>query len=100
MLEFLNLLSHFSKVCSKYLAKHPGVVVTPDMLASLVAEAWPSSFTPVNIMAGFKKTGVYPLNPAEVTDRQLAPSKAVCSQSAVSNSDPPVFSKEREALYQ
>jgi len=54
----------------------------------------------VNIMAGFKKTGVYPLNPGEVTDRQLALSKVVCSQSAVSNSDPPVFSKEKEALYQ
>jgi len=97
---FKSFKSHFSKACTKYLAKHPGVVVTPDMLASLVAEAWPSSFTAVNIMAGFKKTGVYPLNPGEVTDRQLAPSKAVCSQAAVTNSDPPVFSKEKEALYQ
>ena len=29
-------------------------------------------------MAGFKKCGVYPLNPGEVTDRQIAPSNAVC----------------------
>jgi len=39
---FKSFKSHFSKACSKYVAKHPGVVVTPDMLASLVAEAWPS----------------------------------------------------------
>jgi len=41
--------SHFSKAYNKYLAKHPGVLVMPDMLASLVAEAWPSSFTAVKI---------------------------------------------------
>ena len=29
-------------------------------------------------MAGFKKCGVYPLSPGEVTDHQIAPSKAVC----------------------
>ena len=74
--------------------------MTPDALASLVAEAWPNAFTTVNIMAGFKKTGIYPLNLGEVTDQQLAPSKAVCSQSVASNTDPPMFSKEKEALYQ
>jgi len=26
-------------------------------------------------MAGFKKTAIYPINPSEVNDRQLAPSK-------------------------
>lgn len=31
-------------------------------------------------MSGFKKFGVYPLNPVEVTDWQLAPSKAVHPQ--------------------
>ena len=31
-------------------------------------------------MSGFKKCGIHPLNPGEVSDRQLAPSKAVtCS---------------------
>ena len=72
--------SHFSKACSKYMSQHLGIVVTTDKLAFLVAEAWPHSFTSVNIMSGFKKTGVYPLNPGEVSDRQLAPSKALCSQ--------------------
>ena len=31
-----------------------------------MAEAWPNAFTAVNIMAGFKKTGVYPLNPGKL----------------------------------
>ena len=50
-------------------------VITSDKLASLVAEAWPLSLSPLNIMSGFKKTGIYPINPSEVTDRQIAPSK-------------------------
>ena len=71
-----------------------------------MAEAWPDAFTAVNIMAGFKKTGVYPLNAGEVTDRQLALSKAFCLTSIASNpgkdkaSKLCLFSKEQEALYQ
>jgi len=72
---FKSFKSNFSKTCSKYLAAHPGRVITSDKLASLVAEAWPLSLSPLNIMSGFKKTGIYPINPSEVTDRQIAPSK-------------------------
>ena len=82
---FKSFKTNFSKACSKYLLKHPGRVVTTDVLASLVAEAWPDAFTTVNFMAGFKKTGIYPLNPVEVTDQQLAPSKAFCLTSTASN---------------
>ena len=72
---FKSFKSNFSKSCSKYLAAHPGRVVTSDKVAFLVAEAWPLSLSPLNIMSGFKKTGIYPINPSEVTDRQIAPSK-------------------------
>ena len=33
--------------------------------------------TPINILSGFRKTGIQPFNPSEVNDRQLAPSLAV-----------------------
>ena len=100
------------------MSNNPGHVITPDKLASLVGEAWPHAFTPVNVMAGFKKTGIYPLNPGEVTDRQLGPSKVFCQQDTemVASSEPsppvdgsveadvpygsPFFSKEKEALFQ
>ena len=42
-----------------------------------MAEAYPMSFTPVNIMSGFKKCGIWPINPSEVTDRHIAPSTAL-----------------------
>ena len=72
---FKSFKSNFSKACSKYLAVNPGRVITSDKLAFLVAEAWPLSLTPLNIMSGFKKTGIYPINPSEVTDKEFAPSK-------------------------
>ena len=53
-------------------------MITSDIIAALVAEAWPLSLTPVNVMDGFK-CGIYPFNPGEVSDRQLAPSKEATS---------------------
>uniref|UniRef100_A0A1X7TFC6 DDE-1 domain-containing protein n=1 Tax=Amphimedon queenslandica TaxID=400682 RepID=A0A1X7TFC6_AMPQE len=73
---FKSFKSNFNKACSNYMSQNPGRVVTVDVIASLVGEAYPASFTPMNIMKGFKKTGVWPINPGEVTDRQIAPSKA------------------------
>ena len=51
-------------------------MITTDVIASLIGSAWPSSHTPVNIMSGFKKSGVYPVNSGAIDDRELAPSKA------------------------
>ena len=56
-------------------------------------------------MSGFKKCGVYPLNPREVMDRQLVTSKAVCPQPGNSNDtnaipSSPLLLPEQEALYQ
>ena len=57
------------------MADNPGMVITSDVLASIVAEAWPRSFTQLNIMSGFRKSGLFPLNPSMVDDRCIAPSK-------------------------
>ena len=72
---FKSFKSNFSKARSKYLAANPGRMFTSDKLEVFVAEAWPLSLTPLNIMFGFKKTEIYPINPSEVTDRECAPSK-------------------------
>ena len=60
----------------QYMAKNPGRVITEDILSSLVGNALAQSLTPINIFGGFKNAGIYPFNPGEVSDRQLAPSKA------------------------
>ena len=109
---FKSFKSNFNKTCTKYMSDHPGRVVTVEVLASLVSEAYAGSFTPVNIMKGFKKTGIWPINPGEVTDRQIIPSKALSSKKTPEPSSPtthdtvtenqqsPLFSPELEKLYQ
>ena len=103
---FKSFKGNWSKACSKYLA---GRVITSGKLASLIADAWPLSLTPLNIMSGFKKTGIYPINPSEVTDRQLAPSKLFEQPSTKSIQDvgsasdsptkEPLFSPDKVELY-
>ena len=102
---FKSFKTFFSKACHKYLTKNPGRVVSSDVIASLVGEAWPQALTPLNIMGGFRKCGIYPLNPGAVTDRQLAPSHATTtlthSQSdfTLTKGTAQRFSQEQVSLY-
>ena len=81
---FKSFKAAFSKACRSYTLKHPGRVITTDVIAALVGELMPVAFTPLNILSGFKKCGIQLLNPGEVSDRSLAPSKAVSVQPSVS----------------
>ena len=74
---FKSFKSHYNNECRKYMMVHPGRTITPENIAALVGAAWSHSMTPVNIMAGFRKAGAYPLNPGVIDDRQVAPSLAV-----------------------
>ena len=87
--------SAFSQACHKYVMQQPGRIVTTDVLASLVGEAWPCSFTPLNILSGFRKCGIQPFNPGKVGDRTLAASKGVTPESEHEGKDEsPLFSPE------
>ena len=91
----------FSKASHQFIMQNPGRVITNDVLASLVGDAWPHAFTPLNIMAGFKKCGIHPFNPGEILDRQVAPSKAVTPPPPILNSpEVSVFSPEKQSLFQ
>ena len=55
--------------------EQPGRVVTADVLSSLVGQAWPHSFNPLNVMSGFRKCRIQPFNPGEVSNRALTVSR-------------------------
>ena len=86
---FKSFKSFYSKECRKLLLEHPNRVITAEKIAGLVGRVRPQAITPVNIMSGFKKCGVYPLNPGEVTDRQIAPSTLYSSEPAVKDTVTP-----------
>ena len=102
---FASFKKNYSKSCRQYMIANPGRVITTDALAGLMAKAWPESFTPVNIMSGFKKCGVFPFNPGEVSDRMLAPSKSVRQEKPPTLTSTPddvqnAFSPEKITLYE
>ena len=111
---FKSFKSHYNNECRKYLIAHPVRTIATENIAALVGMAWSQSLTPVNIMAGFRKAGAYPLNPGVISDRQVAPSLVVNpskspssqgsqdSASTASDKSPStisVFSPEEETLF-
>ena len=78
---FKSLKSSFNKACKQFMAPRPGSVVKSEDPASLLAVARPHSVKPVNIMSGFRKCGIYPLNPGTIDDRLTAPSKVTSTPS-------------------
>ena len=55
---FKSFKSHFSKACHRFITTNPGKVITTDIIASLVGEIWPLSVSAMNIMGGFRKSGL------------------------------------------
>ena len=89
-------LSSQNRVYTSYLTKYPGRVITTDMIASLVATAYSNAFTPNNIMGGFRKTGIFPINPGAVDDKMLSPSKAFVEQKPMLEQEAPVSPSSSE----
>ena len=54
--------SFYNKACDRWLLNHPGQTLRIYDIAGLVGEAFPSAFTPTNIMKGFQVTGIIPFN--------------------------------------
>ena len=48
--------------CHAFLSKNPGKVITHYHFGAIFGRTWRRAMTPSNITAGFKITGVYPLN--------------------------------------
>jgi len=49
-------------VCHTYQQDNPGAVITKYSFTPLFAKVWSQSFTPNNLISGFKKCGIYPFN--------------------------------------
>ncbi len=68
---------HWRQVCHDYRVKNPGRVVNIYSFCSLLSKAWMESMTAINIINGFKTTGIYPLNENAVIKK--LPGKATVS---------------------
>lgn len=80
----------YNSECQKFLRNNPASKITRYNICSLVCPAYASALSVVNLRSAFKRSGIYPFNPAVITDLQLAPSKAYTApQSECTSSDAP-----------
>ena len=78
-----SLKNYFGKAFKQFMMQNPGRVIIEADLAGLVGKAWLLTLTPNNLILGFTKTGIYPLNPGRTTDRFKAPSTVFSADSEV-----------------
>ena len=59
---FGPLKHHWSEACHTFLQKNPGMIISRLNFSSIFSGAWLKAFTPENVLAGFRKCGIYPFN--------------------------------------
>ena len=77
-------------MCHTYQQDNHGVVITKYSFTPLFAKAWSQSFTPNNLIFGFRKCGIYPFNAEviEILDDEFALAPDAEQQPASSSQQP------------
>lgn len=60
---FAPFKTYLATEMDHWLTNHPDSRITEYDMTPIIKSALIKSFTPVNIMKGFEKTGIYPYNP-------------------------------------
>ena len=63
---FAPLKVQWTQICHEFYQKNPGRIITKFNFCRLFSQAWCQAVTPKNIMAGFRRAGVYPYNPKAI----------------------------------
>ena len=82
---FAPLKVQWSGVCHDLYQNNPGKIITKFNFSYRFSKAWYQAITPLNIMAGYRKAGVYPYNPKAL---------AITEPAEKSGSDTPSVSSE------
>ena len=86
---------YWRQVCHDFRVSHPGRVVNIYNFSSLLSKAWMEAMTAVNIVQGFKTTGIYPLD-ADAVIKKLPGTSAP----AVERDAPPTFTPLKRQPHQ
>ena len=86
---FHALKIYWDEACDQFMGSHPGRIVTIYQFSQLFATAWRQAMTPSTIVAGFKTTGVFPINrravvlPGEVLNSSSTPTAVVAKKRGI-----------------
>ncbi|KAJ8301133.1 hypothetical protein KUTeg_020120 [Tegillarca granosa] len=67
----------YNRECHSFVKKNGGQVVTRNDVCHLASEAYTQALSHNNIVSAFRKSGVYPLNPDVITERDTAPVSSI-----------------------
>ncbi|XP_069703714.1 uncharacterized protein [Periplaneta americana] len=85
---FKHLKSYYDDECNKFLCNtEEERKISKLSFGRIFKEAWLKSTTPANAEAGFRSTGVYPLNGNAVSEHDYLPGKYLVSRSEASTSE-------------
>ncbi|XP_053374341.1 uncharacterized protein LOC128546943 [Mercenaria mercenaria] len=65
--------NYYYSECSTYMHQHLGQTITKYEICSIACRAYLKAMTPLNIQAGFRKTGIYPLRKEVISPEKLIP---------------------------
>ena len=72
---FGHLKSKYNQAMGEWMRSNPGKIVTIYNIPALINKAYLAAFTPGNIQAGFKSTGIYPFCRDIFDENAFAPSE-------------------------
>jgi hypothetical protein len=64
---------HYYAECSSYMYENIGQTITRFDMCSIACKAYAKAMSPMNIMSGFKKTGIFPFEPTVVPSDKFFP---------------------------
>ncbi|XP_041353350.1 uncharacterized protein LOC121371487 isoform X1 [Gigantopelta aegis] len=73
---------YYTRAANAYMNNHPGSTINIHAIAELVGKAYPIAFTPRNITAGFKVSGIIPFDSNIFNDEEFAPSSVTDREDA------------------
>jgi hypothetical protein len=73
--------------CQQYLQKNPGAYITKYEIAKLTGNPYLKAFSPSNITAAFKKSGIFPLDEACISIKDTAPSSIYPAEPSTCEAD-------------
>ncbi|XP_041371560.1 uncharacterized protein LOC121385091 [Gigantopelta aegis] len=73
---------YYTQAANAYMNNHPGSTINIHAIAELVGKAYPIAFTPRNITAGFKVSGIVPFDSNIFNDEEFAPSSVTDHEDA------------------
>ena len=80
---FSPLKQYWREECHNFLCANPGKVITHYQFGTIFSKAWTRAMTPSNIMAGFKITGVYPVNSLALISPETVPKLTLCERTGL-----------------